>query len=232
MTGEVRYAKGREYAYYRCSRGQRTKECTQRSVPKDLVEQSVIQQINDKIFSLKNIDAICQRIYVSYKQTGRSDESIRLKREIERLDTKIGNVTRAIADGVIAPELKETLNDLSQKKKALRIKLLELQSVPASKKQSLEEIKATFQGCADFGKLQPEQQKIIIQKFVDRVIVFPDDNGYRIRVIIATDNSAVDEALNYVDLEGNESSPPENSVRFCSRCFFVRQTSLKENERA
>jgi site-specific DNA recombinase len=221
MTGEVRYAKGHEYAYYRCSRGQRTKECTQRSVPKDLVEQSVIQQINDKIFSSKNIDAICQRIYVSYKQVDGSDEATRLKREIEGLYTKIGNVTRAIADGVIAPELKETLNGLSQKKKTLRIKLLELQSVPEPKKQSLEEIKAAFQGCADFGKLHPEQQKKIIQKFVDRVIVFPDDGGYRIRVIIATDNSAVDEALNYVDLEGNGSSPPEKESSATPRVLFL-----------
>ena len=208
MTGEVRYAKGHQYAYYRCNRGQRTKGCKQRSIPKDLVEQSVIQQINDKIFSPKNIDAICQRIYISYNQGNGSDELTQLKRKIEGLDTKIGNVTRAIADGVTAPELKETLNGLSEEKKKFRIKLLELQSVPEKKTRSLDEIKTVFQNCADFGKLTMEQQKAIIQKFVDRVIVFPDDGGYRIRVIIATDDSAVDEALNYVDLDGNGSSPP------------------------
>lgn len=209
MTGEVRYAKGREYAYYRCSRGQRTKECTQKSVPKDLVEQSVIQQINDKIFSRKNIDAICRRIYVSYQDNGYDAQCSHLRAALSEVDRKIGNVTRAIENGITAPELKDTLDSLHKEKKNLEIKVFELHAVPDAGKKTLEEIKAYFSEGADFGKLAAEQQKAIIQKFINRVIVFPDDDGYRIRVIIATDDSAVDEALNYVDLKGNESSPPK-----------------------
>ena len=210
MTGEVRYAKGREYAYYRCSRGQRTKECTQKSVSKDLVEQSVILQINDKIFSRKNIDAICHRIYVSYQDTGYDAECTRLNAALAEVDRKIGNVTRAIADGITAPELKDTLDNLHQEKKDLQIKVFELHAVPGAGKKTLEEIKAYFSEGADFGKLPAEQQKSIIQKFVNRVIVYPQDDGYRIRVIISSDCSVVDDVINnYLDLDGNESSPPK-----------------------
>lgn len=228
MTGEVKYANGHTYAYYRCGKGQRTKECTQREIPKDLVEQAVVEQINKNIFSPKSIDAICHRIYASFQEDDGKDKLAALKREIEGIDRKIGNVTRAIAEGVTAPELKDTLEDLSSQKKKLQIKLYEMESVPGAKKKTLEEIKAEFSEGADFGKLPFEQQKRIIQKFVNRVIVYPGANGggYRIRVILSTDESAVDEALSVLDMEGNESSPPlKSKTRFCSfrteLCFWI-----------
>lgn len=208
MVGDSKYSRGMEYAYYRCNRGGRTKECTQRSIPKDLVEQYVIQQINKRIFNPKIIDSICQRVYVSLNSDKDSNEINRLKAEISELDKKISNITHAIADGVYAPELKISLNELSDQRKQLQIHLFELEAIPDAKNKTLEEIKTEFSAGADFGKLSPDRQKIIIQKFVKRVVVFPEDDGYKIRVFISRNPSAVDEIIKYVDLAGNGSSPP------------------------
>ena len=107
-----------------------------------------------------------------------------------------------------------------QEKKNLQIKVFELHAVPGAGKKTLEEIKAYFSEGADFGKLPAEQQKSIIQKFVNRVIVYPQDDGYRIRVIISSDCSVVDDVINnYLDLDGNESSPPKKK-RHPFGCLF------------
>lgn len=221
MSGELKHANGKSYAYYRCNRGKRLKDCTQHAIPKDLVEQSVIQQINQRIFSAKNIDAICNRIFVSYQKPDYNDELEKLKHKIEGVERKIGNVTQAIANGVTAPELTDMLNDLSKEKKRLQIQLYELKTIPGAEHKSLDEIKREFSTYADFGMLAPQQQKKIIQKFVSRVIVYPKDDGYKIRVIISSDDTAMDEALEFVGTEGNESSPPQLIHKQFACGFFI-----------
>ncbi|WP_413778096.1 recombinase family protein [Caproicibacterium sp. XB1] len=230
MTGEVRRANGREYAYYRCGRGKRLHDCTQHSIPKDLVEQNVIDQVNQKIFSQKNIDAICNRIYISYQKTNGCRAIEELKRRVDSVERKIENITKAIANGVTASEMTDMLNDLSQQKKKMQLQLYELEAVPGAEKKSLEEIKAEFSEFADFKKISPEQQKKILQKFIDRVIVYPEDGGYKIRVIISSKDAAVDEALKYVDLGGNESSPPQKTKSSAS-AFGLFSALARKNSR-
>ncbi len=107
-------------------------------------------------------------IYARFSSDMQREESIDAS-EIAKIDKKISNVSHAITDGVYTPELKNTLNELSDQHRQLQIHLFELESVPDAKNKTSEEIKAEFASCADFGKLAPDRQKVVIQKFINRV---------------------------------------------------------------
>jgi site-specific DNA recombinase len=212
MTGEVRHTKDHFYAYYRCNRGKRQKDCTQHSIPKDLVEKSVIEQINNKIFSARNIDSICKRIFTSYKDTNHDSQITSLKKRIVDVDRKINNVTAAIADGVTAPEMKDTLNSLSKQKTDIKMQLYELEAIPDAGGKSFKEIKKEFMQFANLGALTPDRQKQIINNFISKVIVYPTEDGYKVRIIINSDQSSIFSIENMIDL-------PIDAVNENVNCF-------------
>ena len=202
MTGEARRYKNYEYFYYVCSNAKRTKGCDKKPVDRNCIEKAVVERINSKIFSSKNIDEICSRIYKSLQTDTSSGKIAKKRSEIVALDRKISNITMAIADGTYAPELREALNALSEQKKNAQLEIYELESVNAAEGKSLEDIKKCFKETADFGKLSPENQKIIIDKFVYKIFVYDVPDGFRIRVIMAPSNPTKD-VLNFLDVKGN-----------------------------
>ena len=208
MTGEARRYKNYEYYYYVCSTAKRTKECDKKPVDRDIIEKAVVERINSKIFSSKNIDEICARIYKSFQADDSSGKVAEKRREIAALDRKISNVTMAIADGAYAPELRETLNALSEQKKNAQLEIFESESVKGAEGKSLEDIKKCFKETADFGQLSPENQKIIIDKFVYKIFVYDDHDGFRIRVVMAPANPTKD-VLNFLDAKGNALPLPK-----------------------
>ncbi|MFA9381976.1 MAG: recombinase family protein, partial [Acetanaerobacterium sp.] len=214
MTGETRRYCGREYGYYICNNRKRTKSCDKKPIDKAVLEARVIDRLNKKLFSAKNIDAICNRIYETLHTDASSGAIEQLNLEIAGLDRKIHNISLAIADGTYAPELRDTLNALSEQKKDKLLKLCELEAIPDAAQKSYDELREAFFACADLALVSPEQQKEILRRLIYKVFVYDLPDGvHRIRIIIAPSNVARD-MVGFLDVKGNAPSPP--------RCFVKR----------
>jgi site-specific DNA recombinase len=220
MTGEARRYKNYEYFYYVCSNAKRTKECEKKPVDRDMIEKAVVERINTKIFSSKSIDEICARIHKSFQTDNSSGQIAEKRREIAALDRKISNITLAIADGTYASELREALNTLSEQKKNAQMEIYELESVKGANGKSLEDIIKVFKETADFGQLSPENQKIIIDRFVYKIFVYDVPDGFRIRVIMAPENPTKD-VLNFLDTKGSALPLPKPTAGFSIGPFFA-----------
>lgn len=207
MTGETRTTRSSEYGYYICNHKSRQPgKCEMRAVPQVKLEETVIERLNQSIFSKENIRSICENIYISMNESGRNDDEIsKLKHEVAMLDKKISNGAKAILDGLKSPEFRKIVEDLSEQRRDIQMRLIELDSIPAEKK-SLEDIIAEYSEYSDIGKLPFIQRRAVIEKFIHKILVFPQpDKGWHIRIIISSENPAK-ELSDYLDLVG--SAPP------------------------
>ena len=198
MTGERRKSGGSYLRYYICNYRKRTRQCTQKAVRADLIEERVIQNLNRKIFNKKNIDDICKRIYESY-QTDDIDEKVNeYKREISGITTRINNLYKAIESGLNTEETMKRINALADERNALEIKIMEMKVIPAENK-SVEEIKKLFSATADLHKLSPENQKLVIQKSVDKIYLYEKGDKKIVRVVVNPNNIDVS---TFLDIDG------------------------------
>lgn len=108
-----------------------------------------------------------------------------------KINTKIKNLSRAIANETDVPEMHEMINDFSSQKNALKIQQYELETVPQANEKTFKEIKELFILNTDLKKLPPESQKLVIQKLISRIYLYPpkgDGYKYRAKIIIAPYN--------------------------------------------
>ncbi len=200
MTGETRRYKGLEYSYYVCSYRKTTKNCNKKTIRKEILEEAILQELNDKIFNTKNIEAICKRIYESYQDDSAEQKIKAMKNECLKIDSKVKNLHKAIEEGLHTGETLKRINELVEDKNRLLISLWEMESVSNAKLKSIEEIKQAFMLNADIKALSPIDQRAVIQRFVDAIYLYDDDGGgYRIRIVV---NPNRDKALSFLDTVG------------------------------
>ena len=194
MTGERRKSGNSYIRYYICNYRKRTGQCQQKSVRADLIEEKVINNLNQKIFNKKNINEICQRIYESYQTNDIEQKVNEYKTEIAGITTKLNNLYKAIENGLNAEETTKRINALADEKNALEVKIMELKVIPAENK-SVEEIKEIFSATANIHKLSPENQKLVIQKFVDKIFLYEKGDKKIVRVVVNPNNTDVSSFL-------------------------------------
>ncbi|HEX2986054.1 MAG TPA: recombinase family protein [Caproiciproducens sp.] len=213
MTGEARRYKGKyEYFYYVCSNAKRTKSCDKKPIDRDIIEKAVIDKINEKIFSNKNINEICSRIYESYQAGDTQAQASAIKREILAIDRKIANVMTAIKSGGTAPEFYDTVNDLSEQKKNKQVELFELTTVKNSVFSSVQDVVDTFKKTADFALLPFDKKKLIVDRFIYKIFVYDKPDGFKIRIVMSTTNPTKD-VINFLDTKGNALPLPNQTIK-------------------
>lgn len=193
MVGESKKGRNGTYHYYSCNEFRRKRNCENTwLVRKEKIESEGIEHINNLLFYEKNIDTICRRIYeTAHAQNDNTEKINEIKSEISKIDTKIKNLSRAIANGTDVPEMHEMINDFSSQKNALKIQQYELETVPQANEKTFKEIKELFILNTDLKKLPPESQKLVIQKLISRIYLYPpkgDGDKYRAKIIIAPYN--------------------------------------------
>ncbi len=99
-----------------------------------------------------------------------------------------------IENGLNAEETTKRINALADEKNALEVKIMELKVIPAENK-SVEEIKEIFSATANIHKLSPENQKLVIQKFVDKIFLYEKGDKKIVRVVVNPNNTDVSSFL-------------------------------------
>lgn len=223
MTGETRRYRDKEYSYYVCNRSKRKLDCDLKPVHKRHIEDSIIAELQNKIFNPKSIDAICNRIYGIMKSGNSQDEIKKVRQEIAGLERKINNLYKAIEDGFTQPETRDRLNQLLEHKRELSLRLFDLEQVPETEK-TIQEIRDDFLRYTDLRKLPFVQMRMVIERFVDKIFVYPQpDGGYKVRIIVTPTNPAKG-MTDFLDMTGNANPPPiisKNGISFYEEILFL-----------
>ncbi|MEK7353883.1 MAG: recombinase family protein, partial [Chloroflexota bacterium] len=178
-----RSAKSHRYYYYTCNRSikQGKEACARRILPKDKIEQLVIEQIKSKVLEEKSLELLVSLVNVELDAGhGLAQEQMsNIDNELKEIENKLEKLYEALESG------KLDLNDLAPRIKELRAKQDNL-----SKSRVIAEAEMTLQGyqqldieavrayVADLRNLLEEsevaQRKGFLRSFVKKIVVEDD----------------------------------------------------------
>jgi len=186
MTGNRKYA-GRNktlYVSYECSTRKRTKECDMKAINKDYIENAVIDYLEKNVFAPDAINSLITKIIkYTVTQTAEIDRDIRLfTDQLVGVDTEINNIVNAIAAGMFHPSMKEKMDSLETKKAKLVQKLEEAKLQAEMHAPNEDMIRKYLEKDSDIKNKSPEEQKRIIQTYVQKIIVY--ENTIDIHTIV------------------------------------------------
>lgn len=189
MTGARRKA-GRNktlYKNYECSTRKRTKGCDMKAVNKEYVEELVIDQLIEDIFSPAAIDKVVKNMSeYTEKQTNIISKDIKIyKDELTGIETEIGNIVNAIASGMFHPSMKEKMDVLEERKAILKNRIREAEIQLEIHVPGEDLIRRYLEKDSDIKNKGPDEQKRIIQTFVSKIIVY--DNDITVNTIVTFD---------------------------------------------
>lgn len=196
MVGENRRAKGTDYYYYVCNQAKRQHTCGKKVVRKERIEEFVIHRLNEIAFSPAYKESIVQAVLQSYENGSVQSEKERIEEEIRQTDQEIQNLVRAIMKGIDGDEIQAAMAERKAHKEQLQKNLVALTGAP-DVKMNREELTAYFDQFLDIARMCPEEQRAIIQRFVDRIIVYDDPEGGdpRIDICLNPNQEPLSEAL-------------------------------------
>lgn len=114
---------GKTYLYYTCTRHKRGNRCPQRSVPKTVLEDAVLEACAAALTD-ENIIAVAKAAEeFNRRELEQNDAVPALKASIAENTKRINNILSAIEQGVITPTTKQRLNDLETERADLEEQL-------------------------------------------------------------------------------------------------------------
>lgn len=179
MVGNRRYS-GRnkdKYLTYECSNRKRNKTCDAKSISCAYAHESVIADLEKKIFSEQAAKKLARKIY-DYAQSQSSEiqnDIQKLKKELSEVQSRIDNIVEAVAKGLFHPSFKEKMDHLEQRKETLLRRLHEAEFQAQINSPTIDTIKAYLLKDADIKNKNLDEQKRIIQAYVRKVIVHENE---------------------------------------------------------
>lgn len=178
MVGECGRGKGgRTYNYYSCATRKRSRSCEKKPVPKDWIEDIVVQ---DALAVLT--DEIIEHVATVAAQ--QSEEEIQqntnipaIQQQIADIERKVRNLTKAIESADTAPDALVTrIAELESRKKGLTAQLAEEQHsvVRLTKEMVMVFLHAVKENCVPM----ENQRHMLINMLINSVTVYDDEPGY------------------------------------------------------
>lgn len=181
--------KGTDYSYYKCSNKKKDHSCDANNISKSFVEEKVIDALYDNLFGEHVIDMAADMIHkhatVHKKEIPSHVKSY--EKELHKVEIEINNIVNAVAAGLYHESMKGKLDDLEASKSALKIRLEEAKFQEFSHSLTRNQIYAFLLRYQNIKDLPPEEQKKVIEMFVDKVIVH--DNSIDIEVLTVPENN-------------------------------------------
>ncbi len=189
LVGNRRYA-GRNktlYLTYECSTRKRNKTCDAKGINKEYIENDVIEELKNRLFSPEAIETITDKLYkFTQNQNKEITGSIKqFEKELNSTQKEIDNLINAIAAGMFHPSMKDKMDQLESKKTELTIMLNEAKMQKQINSPTKEMITGYFMKDINIKEKSLEDQKQIIQAYVTRVIVY--ENNIDIELIVDID---------------------------------------------
>lgn len=161
---------GAMHYYYKCSGAKRLKDCDKKAVRKDWIERVVVRLTMQRVMDEEKINRLIDAILVMQEQEDTTTPALRS--QLAEIESSIGNILKAIEQGIFTPSTKQRLDELEARKEEI---LVNIQTAELQKpKLTREQMTAWFEQFRHGDPANCEFQKRLIDTFVNAVYVFDD----------------------------------------------------------
>lgn len=171
MVGESGTGRGNvTYNYYKCSNAKNRKDCHKKAVRKDYIEEAVLLEVADKMFTEDMIDKIADKVMVLQDK---EDTAIPLlKKEFAETEKYIDNLIDAMQMGMLTKSTKQRLDELEARKEQLEADIIneEINSRKLSRGQVIDWLKKM----KSLDLASDDNKRIMVDTFVNSVYLYDD----------------------------------------------------------
>lgn len=165
---------GTIYSSYRCGRKQNHKiGCGNSEIEKNKLENFVIEQLQNYLFSNEAIDEIAHQVNEYNKAVAKTnnEDLILFQKQMKQINKQIANLTKAIARGVDEDIMIDEINELNQSKKDLQKRIDEavLEELPTVSKSDIKQALSTFS--TYIKENNTIECKRFIDNYTDKIVV-------------------------------------------------------------
>ena len=162
------------YISYYCP-NKRQKTCSCKEIKAENIENTVLNYIQNKIFSENNITNMLKDIENKIKELkNENSDNIKIfEKELLETESKINNIVQAVTDGLYNPTMKDKMTELENKKNELIVMIEEEKNKKTSFSPDM--IKKYFNLGKNLKDLKPDQQKKFIETFIKKIVIQKDN---------------------------------------------------------
>ena len=146
------------------------KDCDKKAVRKDWIERVVVRLTMQRVMDEEKINKLIDAILVMQEQEDLTTPALRS--QLAETESSIGNILKAIEQGIFTPSTKQRLDELEARKEEI---LANIQTAELQKpKLTREQMTAWFEQFRHGDPANRDFQKRLIDTFVNAVYVFDD----------------------------------------------------------
>ncbi len=161
---------GATYNYYKCSGVKHHNGCKKKSLRKAYIEDLIINEVVEKMFTEDMISAIADSVMNLQKQE--NTVLPLLQRELEETKSKIDNLIRAMEMGMLTQSTKDRFDELELQRQQIETEIIkqEIQEDLITREQIIEWLKAMKKLDLSLG----DSKRKLIDTFVNSILVYDD----------------------------------------------------------
>lgn len=195
---------GAMHYYYKCSGAKRLKDCDKKAVRKDWIERVVVHLTMQRVMDEEKINRLIDAILVMQEQEDTTTPALRS--QLAETESSIGNILKAIEQGIFTPSTKQRLDELEARKEEI---LVNIQTAELQKpKLTREQMTAWFEQFRHGDPANREFQKRLIDTFVNAVYVFDDKLVLTYNYQHGTQTISLDEIESALSSDFDGATPP------------------------
>ena len=199
---------GAMHYYYKCSGAKRLKDCDKKAVRKDWIERVVVRLTMQRVMDEEKINRLIDAILVMQEQEDTTTPALRS--QLAETESSIGNILKAIEQGIFTPSTKQRLDELEARKEEI---LVNIQTAELQKpKLTREQMTAWFEQFRHGDPANREFQKRLIDTFVNAVYVFDDKLVLTYNYQHGTQTISLDEIESALSSDFDGATPPKQET--------------------
>ena len=203
--------------YYKCGGAKRLKDCDKKAVRKDWIERVVVCLTMQRVMDEEKINRLIDAILVMQEQEDTTTPALRS--QLTETESSIGNILKAIEQGIFTPSTKQRLDELEARKEEI---LVNIQTAELQKpKLTREQMTAWFEQFRHGDPANRDFQKRLIDTFVNAVYVFDDKLVLTYNYQHGTQTISLEEIESALSSDFDGATPPPTLRTDMVRRFFV-----------
>jgi len=220
VIGNTASDRGRRYHYYECGKRDRARSCDNSRIRKHILEEIVIREIEENIFSDHVLAKVKQKLitFLNQYQEDRQGELNYLKKELARVERSIGQLLDQIEQGFGGAAIASRLKDRETEQFALQTRLAEMEAKAATSAVNEKTVNEYLDKMKELIKNKDDEDtlKHLVSQFVDRVILFKDDVEVILKILVTDGGGG-----------GNRTHRPEDRPQEFLRAQAVVLVSIR-----
>lgn len=176
MVGNRRVRGDKVYASYECGGRKRKHDCNAKSITKEKIERQVLTELEQKILNPQAIDILTDMV-VEYSEKNLQEiysQVEALAKEMKEVQSQIDNIVNAIAAGMFHQSMKEKMDSLELRKSELMSFIQEAEIQKSKNTITREMVKKYIENDTHPLNRSEDEQKRIIQRYINRIDLYPD----------------------------------------------------------